>query len=165
MTNSNDKQIRRSRPNIFLGDFKDARRFANYILSRNLHKSDDPESITRLKLLAFNASVIVSYCRPFHGSNDQEGARKVSLKQDLAAFVLDASEFDLHKRIIAKRDQEFAHSDSVAHEFNGYDYSGRVAMFYKLPREPLTKEETQTLRSMIRKWIKHIETLREGAGE
>jgi hypothetical protein len=85
-----DKPIRLSRLNIFLFDFHEARRFADYILTRDLHKSKDPQSKTRLVHLAFNTSLIVSYCRPFHGSNDQKGARKVSLSQGHLVTVLNA---------------------------------------------------------------------------
>lgn len=162
MSNSNDKKIRRSRLNIFLYDFNEARDFANYILSRNLHKSHDPESITRLKHLAFNSSLIVSYCRPFHGSNDHEGAPRVKLGKTDVTAVLDADESDLHNRILAKRDRAFAHSDSIAHEFQGHDYSGRTVMFYKPARDPLTKEETRALSRIIKKWSEHLEKLREG---
>ena len=84
----------------------------------------------------------------------------MSLKENLAAVVLDAYEFDLHKRIIAKRDKAFAHSDSVAHEFEGHDYSGRIVMFYKPATDPLTRKETQALSRMIKKWIEHVDKLR-----
>jgi hypothetical protein len=163
MSNSNDKEFRRSRLNIFLGDFYEARRFANYIVNRNLHKSNDRESMTGLKHLAFNTSLIVSYCRPFHGSNDQDGKPRVKLGKTDVAAVLDARESDLHNSIFDKRDRAFAHSDSIAHEIQGWDYSGRAVMLYKFGREPLTKQETQTLRRMIRKWIKHLEELRENS--
>ena len=82
----------------------------------------------------------------------------MQLPKIAVTVVLDAHEFALHERILTKRDQAFAHSDSIAHEFQGGDYSGRTIMLYKLAREPLTKEETETLKRMIRKWIKHIET-------
>lgn len=126
MSNSTDKKIRRSRLNIYLGDFYEARRFANYILNRNLHKSNDHESMTRLKHLAFNTSLIVSYCRPFHKSNDQDGKPKVKLGKTDVAAVLDAYESDLHNSVLDKRDRAFAHSDSIAHEIQGWDYSGRA---------------------------------------
>lgn len=35
-------------------------------------------------------------------------------------------------------------------------------MFYKPARDPLAKKETSTLQRMIKKWIEHIEKLREG---
>src|SRR5882724_10439765 len=107
---NHDRPIRLSRLNIFLSDFHEARNFADYILSRNLHKFNDPQSKKRLVHLAFNTSLVVSYCRPFHGSNDQKGVQKVSLGRTQIATVLDANEDDFHRRIIAKRDQAFAHS-------------------------------------------------------
>lgn len=165
MINSHDTKTRRSRLNIFLGDFYEARRFADSILNRNLHKSNDHESMTRLKHLAFNTSLIVSYCRPFHKSNDQDGQPRVKLGDDDVATVLDAQEADLHNSVFTKRDQAFAHSDSIAHEIQGWDYSGRTIMLYKFGREPLTKQETQTLSRMIRKWINHLEELRKDSSK
>lgn len=111
MDNPSDKQIRRSRLNIFLYDFYEARDFANYILNRDLHKSQDPQSKTRLIHLAFNTSLVVSYCRPFHKSNDQNGQPRVSIRRTRVTNVLDVYEQALHYEIISKRDQAFAHSD------------------------------------------------------
>lgn len=162
MAKDQDRPIRLSRLNIFLSDFHQARRFADYILRRDLHRFKDPYSKSKLIHLAFNTSLIISYSRPFHGSNDQKGSAKVSLKAHVVA-VLDADECALHNRIIAKRDQAFAHSDSIAHEMGGIDYSGRNVMLYKIACDPLTKDETQKLRRMIRKWIEHLEELRAQA--
>ena len=78
--------------------------------------------------------------------------------------VLDANEEDFHRRIIAKRDQAFAHSDSIASEIEEWDYSGKIVMFYKMARDPLTKDETQALRCMTKKWIEHLEKLRSETG-
>jgi hypothetical protein len=113
--------------------------------------------------MAFNMSLIVSYCRPFHGSNDAKGGRKVSLAKADAIDVLDLEDADFHKTIIALRDQAFAHSDSIASEIEGWDYSGKTIMLYKLARDPLTREETQTLKCMTKKWIEHVLKLRESA--
>src|SRR5882672_6569991 len=150
---NHDRPIRLSRLNIFLSDFDEARRFADYILNRNLHKFNDAQSKKRLVHLALNTSLIVSYCRPFHGSNNQKGVPKVSLGKRHVATVLDSHEDDLHSRIIAKLDQAFAHSDSIASEIEEWDYSGKIVMFYRMARDPLTKDETQTLRCMTKKWI------------
>jgi hypothetical protein len=87
----------------------------------------------------------------------------VKLGKTEVTAVLDADESDLHNRILAKRDRAFAHSDSMTHEFQGRDYSGRHIMFYKSARAPLTKEETQTLRRMISKWVKQVQKMREEA--
>lgn len=125
MDNPSDKQIRRSRFNIFLYDFYEARDFANYILNRDLHKFQDPQSTTRLIHLAFNTSLVVSYCRPFHKRNDQNRQPRVSIGKTRVTNVLDVYEQTLHNEITSKRDQAFAHSDSVAHEFKDGDYSGR----------------------------------------
>src|SRR5947207_3214538 len=105
MSNSNHKQIRRSRLNIFLSDFREARRFANYILNRDLDKSQDAQSRTHLIHLAFNTSLIVSCSRPFHKSNDRNGEPRVSLDKTHMSTVLDDHEQILHSDIIRKRDK------------------------------------------------------------
>ena len=48
---------------LIVGDLRDARKFANYILTRNLHQKRG--DTTQLIHRAFNLSMIVSYCRPF----------------------------------------------------------------------------------------------------
>ena len=87
----------------------------------------------------------------------------MSLAKADAIDVLDLEDADFHKTIIALRDQAFAHSDSIASEIEGWDYSGKTIMLYKLPRNPLTREETQTLKCMTKKWIEHVLKLRESA--
>jgi len=84
---------------------------------------------------------------------------RVSLRSHVAD-VLSGTENVLHERVLDKRDQAFAHSDAIAHEFGGMDYTGRFMMFYKGAFDPLTKDETQMLRRMIKKWIDHVEKLR-----
>lgn len=158
-----DGAIRPSRLNIFLCDFREAHDFATYILTRDLHKFTAPESKKRLIHLAFNMSLIVAYCRPFHGSNDVKGRPKVSLSKRDAVAVLDTEEADFHKTIIAQRDQAFAHSDSIASEIEGWDYSGQIVMLYKSARQPLIREETQRVKCLTKKWINHVLQLRESA--
>ena len=51
-------------------DFKQAQRFARYILRRKLHDVRNPHAVAKLVHLAFNTSLIVAYCRPFHKGND-----------------------------------------------------------------------------------------------
>jgi uncharacterized membrane protein len=159
------RPIRLSRLNIFLGDFREARDFAVYIVSRGLYRFKDPQSKKRLLHRAFNVALIVSYSRAFRGSKDRQDAAKVSISEPEVNTVLDADEQRLHKRIVETRDQAFAHSDSIAHELEGMDYSGRTVMFYNTAREPLSREETKTLSRMIRKWIQHLEKLREDVRE
>jgi hypothetical protein len=162
MGQAQDEQIRLSRLNIFLFEFRQARKFADYILNKKLHDVKGPQAKARLVHLAFNTSLIVSYSRPFHMSNEGERLPRVSLRQQVAS-VLDDAESLLHARVIDKRDQAVAHSDAMAHEFEGLDYDGTTVLFYKSAFDPLTKDETRMLRGMVRKWISHLDELRSTA--
>jgi hypothetical protein len=95
-------------------------------------------------------------------SNEGEDLPRVSLKQQVSD-VLDDTEAVLHTSVIDKRDQAIAHSDAAAHEFAGLDYVGSTMLFYKPAFEPLTKSETQLLKVMARKWISHLEELKDRA--
>src|SRR6266550_3775201 len=95
-------------------------------------------------------------------SNEGESLPRVSLRPDVAD-VLSGTESALHERVVHRRDQALAHSDAIAHEIRGVDYSGKSMMFYKEAFDPLTKDETQVLRRMIKKWIGHLEELRARA--
>jgi hypothetical protein len=152
-------QIRRSRVNIFLGDFEQAREFADYILSKRLHDVKGPYAKAKLVHLALNTSLIVSYSRPFHKSNEGAGLPRASLRQ-LVDGLLSGDERALHEKVIDKRDQALVHSDAAAHEFEGVNYDGRGMLFYKSAFMPLTKAESQVLRRMIKKWIKYLEELK-----
>jgi rubrerythrin len=155
---TNTHQFRLSRLNIFLFDFRQAQRFARYILRKKLHSVKDPQAVAKLIHLAFNTSLIVAYSRPFHKSNDGLNA-KVSLRDAVNGF-LDAHEQILHHKIINLRDQTFAHSDSASHEIEGFNYDGTTVQFYKVAFEALTREETRLLGTMIGKWINHLEEQR-----
>ncbi len=159
MNEGQDRRIRRSRVNIFWGDFKQAREFADYILSKRLHEVKGPYAKAKLVHLAFNISLIVSYSRPFHKSNEGAGLPRASLRRYVGS-VLTVDERALHKKVIDKRDQALAHSDADAHEFEGVNYDGRGMLLYKSAFIPLTKDETQMLRRMIKKWIKYLEELK-----
>lgn len=150
-------EFRLSRLNIFLFDFNQARRFSGYILRRNLHAVKNPHAKAKLVHSAFNTSLIVSYSRPFHKSNDTAGQR-VSLR--VVQTVLSDDEIALHRRIVEKRDRVFAHSDAAAHEIDGFNYDGSTVQIYKYAFEPLTRDETRLLSTMIKKWIEYVETLR-----
>lgn len=116
-----------------------------------------PQSKLELLYLAFNTSLVISYSRPFHRSRDGAGLPDARLNPDVG--LLNDAERDFHQKIFAKRDQAYAHSDSNAHEIEGWNYSGSTTQLYK-SIEPLTIDETRLLRGMICKWISHVESLR-----
>ena len=152
-------EFRLSRLNIFLFDFNQARRFSGYILRRKLHAVKNPHAKAKLVHAAFNTSLIVSYSRPFHKSNDTAGVR-VSLRKAVQAVLTDGDEIALHNRVIDMRDQTFAHSDAEAHEIEGFNYDGSTVQIYKFAFAPLTRDETRLLSTMIKKWIDYVEKLR-----
>jgi len=124
------EQFRLSRLNIFLFDFNQARQFSGYILRRKLHAVKNPHAMAKLVHSAFNTSLIVSYSRPFHQSNNTAGLR-VSLREAVQA-VLSGDEIALHRRVIDMRDQTFAHSDAAAHEIKGFNYDGSTVQITRL---------------------------------
>jgi len=152
-------QFRLSRLNIFLFSFNQARRFSGYILRRKLHSIKNPHAKAKLVHSAFNTSLIVSYSRPFRKSNEPAGLR-VSLREAVQAVLSDADEIALHHKVIDKRDRVLAHSDSSAHEIEGWNYDGPTVQIYKAAFEPLTSDETRLLSTMIKKWIEYVEKLR-----
>ena len=127
-------QFRLSRLNIFLFDFRQAQRFAQYILRRKLHSVKNPQAVAKLIHLAFNTSLIVAYSRPFHGSNDGQKV-KVSLREAVSAVLDTASEQALHRKVIDVRDQTFAHSDAAAHEIEGFNYEGFIRLHLNRSQE------------------------------
>jgi hypothetical protein len=149
-----ESTFRLSRLNIFLFDFRMALRFAQYILKRKWPATMNDQSRSRLIYQAFTTSLIVSYSRPFHKSNEGVGLRPARLRPDVG--ILDDAERGFHKMILDKRDQAYAHSDASAHELKGFDYSASTFSFYKLAFEPLTKAETLMLTKIIRKWISYV---------
>lgn len=157
---ASSNQFRLSRLNIFLFDFKQASRFARYILERKWPKVMKPQSTLGLVRMAFNTSLIISYSRPFHGSRDGAGLPDARLNPDVA--VLNDTERTFHQKVFDKRDQAYAHSDAIEHEFEELNYSGSMIQLYK-HIEPLTIDEARMLRGMTGKWIDHVESLRTSA--
>lgn len=150
-------KFRLSRLNIFLSDFREAHRLAQYILTRKWPKVINPQSKSGLVYLAFNTSLIISYARPFHKSKDGVGLPRARLNPDLGG--LNDGERAFHQRILDLRDQAYAHSDASEHEIEGWDYSGSSVQLYK-SIDLLTKDETRRLTAMIGKWIGHLEEQR-----
>jgi hypothetical protein len=108
------------------------------------------KAIAKLVHSAFNTSLIVSYSRPFHKSNDTAGLR-VSLREAVQIVLSDDDEIALHRKIVTMRDQTFAHSDAESHEIKGFDYDGSTVQIYKFAFEPLTRDETAVIEYNDRK--------------
>lgn len=145
--------IPRFRKSLFLGDFKEARRFATFILDKKLHDKKQTDYV-RLLHSAFNTSLIISYCRPFTVNRNRPGEDPSSLKMHVEGLLTN-DEVDLHKVIWERRNQVYAHTQASARLFEGMDYDR--ALFFTKSIGPLTKSETRTLNIMIRKWIKHLQ--------
>ncbi len=152
-------QFRLSRLNIFLFDFRQARRLVRYILRRKLHGVKNPQAVSKLIHISFNTSLVVAYSRPFHKSNDGVNVR-VSLSDTVDVILETPVEQALHRKVIDMRDQAFAHSDAAAHEIEGFNYDGATVQLYKIAFEPLTREETLLLSRMIEKWVTYLEKQR-----
>lgn len=147
-------QMKRPRLSIFIGDFKQARRFASFILQQKFHTKTHTD-LRELKHLAFNTSLVISYSRPF-SSNRDLGNGKSSLK-DLVSTVLDEKEVSLHKRVLELRDTAYGHSDARSHLLPQIDYTKPGFKFMKYAFTPLSHDETRRLNSMIGKWLAYLE--------
>ena len=76
----------RFRRSLFLGDFKQARSFASFILDKKLHDKKQTDYV-RLLHSAFNTSLIVSYCRPFTFYRNRPGEDPSSLKMHVEGLL------------------------------------------------------------------------------
>lgn len=139
----------------FLGDLEQSRAFAEYIIHR---KWRDRGPKSKLIHLAFNTSLIVSYCRPFTVHKNAEGLKvwPTQLTQHIIG-VLTPNEIELHDALINCRHTTYAHSDASAHLIPGFPYGGPSIQLTKDPfYYLLTKSETTMLQGIIVKWIKHL---------
>jgi hypothetical protein len=145
-------QLPRHRLTIFMSDFREALRFADYILQKNLHEKKAEQS--RLVHLAFDLSLVISYARPFGQNRERPGEGRSSL--DAAVIeVLTGDEAKLHARIMDRRDRAYAHSDASMHLIEGFDYDRRSVQLM-LSLLPLGRTEIQMTKGMIKKWLKHL---------
>lgn len=128
------------------GDFKQAHHIASYIITENLHDSEN-----RGLLEALNCAMIVAYCRPFSG-NDRAVEAKIPDLPESFLRNLSANEKEIHEVVLRDRNTVLAHSDSIAH-----DLRPKVLVFKDqkmlMPEKndtqaPLTKEATETFRSL-----------------
>lgn len=150
-------QLQGPRLSIFLGDFKQARRFAAFILRKKLHVKS-PTDLRELTHLAFNTSLVISYSRPFSSNKDVDKAR--SSLRDSVSTVLAQDELPLHKKILGLRDTAYGHSDASSHLLPQVDYTGSGVKFMKYAFIPLDQEETRRLNAIIGKWITFLEAER-----
>ena len=153
MTND---QISPPRMSIYLKDFMQSRKFADYVLQRELPSKKG--STLRLIHLAFNTALIVSYARPFTGNQNPEGKIERSPLKELVGELLNEDERKVHAKVVGSRHSTYAHSDARVHLIPGSSYrSGFPHLmadpFYAL----LTESETAMLRTMIGKWIKYLQ--------
>ena len=133
--------------------FKEARRFATFILDKKLHDKKQTDYV-RLLHSAFNTSLIVSYCRPFTFNRNRPGEDPSSLKMHVEGLLTN-DEVDLHKLIWERRNQVHAHTQASARLYEGMDYD-RELFFTKLVG-PLTKPQTRMLKVLITKWISYLQ--------
>ena len=142
---------------LIVGDLRDARKFANYILTRNLHQKRG--DTTQLIHRAFNLSMIVSYCRPFMRNLDgPDREYDYSPISHLTKSVLGKGGSALHKTIIEQRNEIYAHSPT-GKRFPRLPTKGMVA-FQLDVFAPLTLADTRTLRSNIKSWLDYLEPLK-----
>jgi hypothetical protein len=129
------------------GDFKQAHYIASYILAEKLHDSEDHRLLE-----ALNCAMIVAYCRPFSGNDRSIDTRIPDLPK---SFLRDLSfaEKEIHEVVLRDRNTVLAHSDSIAHDLQPKVWiikDHKILMPEKnYTRAPLTKEATETFRSLV----------------
>jgi hypothetical protein len=142
---------------LIVGDLRDARKFADYILTRRLHekRGDTRQLIHR----AFNSAMIVSYCRPFMRNLEGPGSERefgYSPIWHLAKPLL-KERFALHRELLRQRNSIYAHSPTGEHFF-ATPTKGRLALGRDV-FAPLNLADTQMLRSIIKSWLAYLEPL------
>lgn len=150
----NSGTIPRFRRSLFLSDFKEAQRFATFILEKKLH---DKKQTDYVKLLhsAFNTSLIISYCRPFTRNENRPGEASSTLSP-VVNIALNEDEITLHKMIRERRNQVHAHTQAGPRLIGGMDYERDF--FFMRVVAPLSKSEIRTLQKIIKKWIRFLST-------
>lgn len=146
------KKTLRYRRTIFRKDFRECARFVQFILKKRLCEKETDQS--QLIRLAFETSLIISYCRPFGRNEDLPGDGTPSLKHAIGD-VLDESEQELHKLLKTRRNQLYAHSQASAHVVPGFDYESS-ALQLMLIHERLTEPQLRLLQVVIKKWIAYL---------
>jgi len=139
---------------LAFGDFKQAHYIASYILDQKLHDSED-----RRLLESLNCAMIVSYCRPFSGSD-----RGIEIKiPNLSVSFLKgvpAGEREIHEVVLTDRNTLLAHSDSSAAQLQPEVWKIKdkqiLIPWQNDRRAPLTKEATETFISLVNRMCEKI---------
>jgi len=129
------------------GDFKQAHYIASYILDQKLHVSED-----RRLLEALNCAMIVSYCRPFSGSDRGIETKVPNLPASFLKGVPE-SEREIHEVVLKDRNTLLAHSDSSAAQLQPEVWKIKdkqiLIPWQNDRRAPLTKEATEIFLSLV----------------
>lgn len=153
-------QLRPSRIDIILNDFRDAKRFAAHILDSKLHSKKSARS--QLIHRAFNTALVIAYARPFSATKESENARpRILLGTDVVDAVLVTDEKVLHNAVITLRNTVFGHSDASAYEFPGFNYNSNLVRIYKSAKDPLSEESTRRLKTLSVKWLSYVKAQRQ----
>lgn len=130
------------------GDLLQARRFAEFILRKNLHDRSTDYEEQKLIHLAFNTSLIVSYSRPFTGNKGISGGKQPSIGLHLLE-ALSIEEKKLHESLTQSRDTEYAHSDLHSRDIYIYKSDNLAIPIGRDPFVPLEIKQTKLLIAII----------------
>ncbi len=116
---------------------------------------------------ALTLAAIVSYCRPFLRSFDGSGKRRPWIPEELVND-LPAPLQAVHRRIIASRNEAWAHTDWKAHSPQATPGDGRVDGVISrnpwVPLEPREISEFKTLRAEVMSRLQPA-SIRDGGAE
>ena len=136
-------------------DLLQAKSFAEFILSKNLHDRSTDWEEQKLIHLAFNTSLIVSYSRPFTGNRGISTGKQQSVGSKLLE-VLSKEEKRLHDNLTRSRHAEYAHSDLNSHNVSIYACENFAIPIGRNPFVPIEIEQIRQLIAIIDRLLTEI---------
>ena len=131
-------------------DFGQARFCARHLLKKGWHSMPWERRPSRGTIYeqqnAFVTNLIVAYARPFTKSKGWP-----SFPSELINF--DSEQQEIHQRIILKRHQIFAHSDSEHYSFEPWTFGAFRTTIESVPSAILSAEETTRIEKMTENLI------------
>ncbi|MGR9438410.1 hypothetical protein ACU8V1_25880 (plasmid) [Rhizobium leguminosarum] len=117
-------------------DIAHALQCARFLIKKGWHSFEwERRGSTYLQQSAFTTSLVVSYSRPFSTARSLPGlpSRLINWTNEEKA---------LHDRILALRNEVYAHSDGASYSFQPWQSNGFTTVMESWPHRRLSKEDT-----------------------
>jgi len=147
--NLTPEQKRAHRYRVAAADFRSAIEFAEHLLEKSWHKNEwHLRGKAYMHQTAYVTAFIVTYMRPFTASQEPNWPafpiKPAGLSED---------EKSLHKRLKVLRNEVYAHTDSVHHDYQPMVIRGAQSALISRPQFRLTQEELVLAIGMLRRFI------------